>query len=103
MAIHYVIATAWTAVFVLASRRYPVLIRRPLLCGLAYGALVYAIMNFAVLPLTRVPHATAAMALSSRISGVLALLVCIGLTVALLTRRAALRAPAPQPTSDVTA
>ena len=103
VAIHYTIATVWTAVFFLASRRFAVLIRRPVLCGLAYGALVYVIMNFAVLPLTRVPHATAAMALSSRISGVLALLFCIGLTVALLTRREARREAALQPTSDVAA
>jgi len=87
VAIHYAIAMFWTAVFYLASLRMTVLVRRPVVCGLAYGALVYLVMNFMVLPLTRVPRAHAAMTLASRVSGVLALLFCIGLTVALLTRR----------------
>ena len=85
--IHYTIAMFWTAVFYLASRRLTVLVRRPVVSGLAYGAVVYLVMNFVVLPVTRVPHAHAAMTLASRVSGVLALLFCIGLTVALLTRR----------------
>lgn len=87
VAIHYTIAMVWTAVFFLASRRMTVLVRRPGVCGLAYGALVYAVMNFVVLPLTRVPRAHAAMTMASRVNGVLALLFCIGLTVAILTRR----------------
>jgi uncharacterized membrane protein YagU involved in acid resistance len=87
VAIHYVIAMVWTAAFYLASRRLTALLRRPAACGLAYGALVYLLMNLVVLPLTRVPRAPAAVTLASRVSGVLALLFCIGLTVALLTRR----------------
>ncbi|HTV82952.1 MAG TPA: hypothetical protein VME18_09910 [Acidobacteriaceae bacterium] len=87
VAIHYVIAMAWTLIFYLASRRLTLLVRRPVMCGLAYGALVYLIMNLVVLPLARVPRAPVAMTLASRISGVLALLVCVGLTVALLTRQ----------------
>ncbi len=85
--IHYSIALIWTAVYYGASRWWGVLARRPVMCGLVYGAVVYLVMNLAVLPLTRVPHARAAMTLSSRISGVLALLLCIGLTIALLTAR----------------
>ncbi len=92
VAIHFSIAIAWTAVYYLAARRLAVLIRRPVVCGLLYGVLVYLFMNLVVLPLTRVPHATAAMTLASRVSGVLALLLCIGLTVALLVRRDAMRA-----------
>jgi hypothetical protein len=87
VAVHFAIALTWTAIFYLSARKIPVLTRRPVICGLLYGGTVYVIMNFVVLPLTRVPHARAAMALSSRINGVLALLICIGLTVALLTRR----------------
>ncbi len=86
VAMHYAIAMFWTALFYLASRRITVLVRRPVVCGLAYGAVVYLIMNIVVLPLTRVARAHAAMTLASRVSGVLALVFCIGLTVALLTR-----------------
>jgi hypothetical protein len=87
VAIHYTIALTWTAIFYLASYKLAVLIRRPVICGILYGGVVYVIMNFVVLPLTRVPHSRAPMTLASRVSGVLALLFCIGLTVALLTRR----------------
>lgn len=85
--IHYTIALFWTAVYWGASRWWAVLVRRPVVCGLAYGALVYLLMNLVVLPLTRVPHATAAMTVASRASGVLALLFCLGLTVAVLTAK----------------
>jgi len=87
VAIHYSIALFWTAVYYAASRSMVILIRRPVVCGLVYGAVVYLIMNFVVVPLTRVPHARAAMTLASRVSGVLALLLCIGVTVAVLVRR----------------
>jgi hypothetical protein len=87
VAIHYTIALFWTAVYYAASRRILILIRRPVICGLLYGAVVYLIMNFLVLPLSRVPHARAATTLASRISGVLALLFCIGLTIAVLVSR----------------
>jgi hypothetical protein len=91
VAIHYAIALAWTIVFFAASRKLEILIRRPVICGLLYGGVVYVTMNFVVLPLTRVPHAEKAMTLASRINGVAALLFCIGLTIALLVRRHAER------------
>jgi hypothetical protein len=90
--IHYTIALSWTAVYWSASGRWTVLVRRPVVCGLVYGGLVYLAMNFAVLPMTRVPHAKAAMSVASRVSGVLALLFCVGLTVSLLTARERLNA-----------
>jgi uncharacterized membrane protein YagU involved in acid resistance len=87
IAIHYTIALTWTAIYFAAAQRWGLLIRRPVVCGLVYGAIVYVVMNFVVLPLTRVPHSTAAASVASRVSGVLALLFCIGLTVAVLTAR----------------
>jgi hypothetical protein len=87
VAIHYTIALFWTLLYWVASARIAVLVRRPVVCGLLYGALVYVVMNFVVLPLTRVPHGHTAPSLVSQVNAVLALLFCIGLTVALLTRR----------------
>jgi hypothetical protein len=87
VATHYAIALTWTAVFYAASRKFAILIRRPVLSGLFYGGAVYLLMNFVVLPLTRVPHPRAAVTLASRINGVLALLLFIGLTIPLLMRR----------------
>jgi hypothetical protein len=100
--IHYAIALSWTAVYFAMSGRLDLLVRRPMVCGLAYGGVVYVAMNYVVLPLTRVPHARAAATLASRVSGVLAILFCIGLTIALLTARARL-GPAHQTQSRATA
>lgn len=88
VAIHYTIALFWTVAYWEASGRLPMLVRRPVVSGLVYGAVVYLIMNFAVLPLTRVPQARAAPAPAALINGVLAILFCIGLTVAWFTARA---------------
>lgn len=87
VAIHYFIALTWTAVFYFASRRLTVLIRRPVLSGLLYGVAVYLFMNLVALPLSRVPHSDKPMSLASRVNGVLALMFCIGLSIALLVRR----------------
>jgi len=91
IAIHYSIALGWTAVFYAASRKFPILLRRAVVSGLLYGIVVYVIMNFVVLPLTGIPHSNKAISLASRVNGVLALMLCIGLTIALLLRRDAAR------------
>jgi hypothetical protein len=85
--IHYTIAVTWTAIFYLLSRKILILTRHAAISGIIYGGLVYVIMNFVVLPLTRVPHARAAMTVASRVSGVLALLFCIGLAISLLVKK----------------
>jgi hypothetical protein len=87
VAIHYAIALGWTGVFYAASRKFPILTRRPVISGLLYGIAVYLIMNLVVLPLTRVPHSEKAMTLASRINGVLAVMLFMGLTISLLVRR----------------
>ena len=90
--IHYTIALFWTGVFYTASRKFSILVRRPVICGLLYGVVVYLVMNFVILPLSRVPPRPAAVTLPSRINAVLALLLFIGLTISLLTRRSITRA-----------
>jgi hypothetical protein len=85
--LHYVIALIWTAVFYAASRRLSILYRRPVICGLLYGVIVYLFMNWVVLPLSRSPHPRNPVTLASRINGILALMFCLGLTVSLLVRR----------------
>jgi uncharacterized membrane protein YagU involved in acid resistance len=87
VAIHFTIAVFWTAVYYLLSRRFPALVRRPFLWGPVYGALLYPVMTYVVLPLTRVPHPAGITAVANRINGVLALVFCIGLAVALMLRR----------------
>ena len=85
--IHYAIALIWTVLFYAASRKLTILTRRPFLSGLIYGGAIYLFMNFIILPLSGVPHPRSATTLASRINGVLALLLFIGLPISLLTRR----------------
>lgn len=84
--LHYAIALGWTAIFYAASRRFTILLRRPIVSGLIYGIAVYLFMNFVVLPLSGVPHPIEAASLVSRINGALAVMLCIGLTISLLIR-----------------
>jgi uncharacterized membrane protein YagU involved in acid resistance len=87
IALHYIIALIWTAVFYVIARKFTIVMRRPVLSGLLYGGVVYLIMNFIVVPLSGVAHPLRPITLVSRINAVLALLICIGLPISLLTRR----------------
>lgn len=91
VALHYLIAFIWTGVFFAASRNLPLLTKRPVLSGLAYGIIVYLFMNLLVLPMSRVPRLRGAIPIGSRINGILALMLFIGLTISLLVRRLAPR------------
>ena len=84
--IHFCITLFWATLFVLAATRFRALRRHALLSGLAYGMVVYLIMNYIALPLTRlapVHHPTGI----SLINAVAALMLCIGLPIALINRR----------------
>lgn len=84
--LHYFIATIWTVVFYLASRKLRFLIERPIPWGLVYGVIVYVLMNFVVLPISAFPQRTTP-TLSSRIINLVIIMLCIGLPIALITRR----------------
>ena len=87
VALHYAIALSWTGIFYVASRKFPILRRRPVVSGAVYGCVVYLFMNWVVLPLSSVPRPVKAMPWASRINGVLAVVLFIGLTISLLIRR----------------
>ncbi len=85
--LHYFIAMSWTTIFYVASRRLMVLTRHPILGGLLYGLAVYLFMNLIVLPLSGVPRPKGPISLVSRVNGVLAVMLFIGLTISLLMNR----------------
>ena len=85
LALHFLIATGATVVFYLASRKLLFLIERPVHFGLLYGVAVYLFMNFVVLPLSLVPQRT--MTVSGFIIGLLTIMFCVGLPIALIVRR----------------
>jgi len=85
LALHFLIATTATAVFYLLSRKWFFLVERPIIAGLLYGILVYAFMNFVVIPLSLVAQRPAT--LSGRMIQLLIIMFCIGLPIALIVRR----------------
>lgn len=52
--LHVFMATMFVVVYTLAARRRPNLLARPVALGLAYGVMLYVVMNFVVMPLSRV-------------------------------------------------
>ena len=86
LAFHFAIATGWAALYVLASRRLPVLLARPRLCGPVYGLVVFWLMHLVVLPLSNVPFQVS-FTPKFLASGFAAHLFCVGLPIALVARR----------------
>lgn len=92
LALHFFIATSMSVTYYLAARRRPLLRDRPVICGAAYGLLLYVIMNYIVVPLSAAAHGGAKDPLWVALS-IVVHAVLIGIPVALLTRRGLL-APA---------
>jgi uncharacterized membrane protein YagU involved in acid resistance len=55
-ALHFFIAVCAAFAYYLASRPFPVLVRRPVWCGAVFGVAMYVFMHQLVLPLSRVHH-----------------------------------------------
>ena len=85
LALHFLIATIWTVIFYLASRKWLFLIEKPIQFGLLYGIAVYLMMTFVVVPLSRVTPRPAT--ISGRTIGILTIMFCVGLPIALIVRR----------------
>lgn len=86
LALHFFIATVWTIVFYVASRKLRFLVQQPIVWGLVYGVVVYAFMNFVVLPASQFPQ-RGTPTLTGRLIGLLIIMFCIGLPIALIVRR----------------
>jgi hypothetical protein len=83
----FLIATGAATVYVLASRFLGFLTRRPWLAGPLYGIIVYWFMQLVVLPLSRYAHQS--FSLEITLIGIAIHMVCVGLPIALATRRIA--------------
>ena len=79
--LHFGIALGAAAVYYLVSRAWPLLARRPLPCGLAYGVVVYLVMQSIVLPLSRVGVRRGSWSSIAVMIGIH--MVCVGLPIAL--------------------
>ncbi len=84
--LHFSIALSAAAIFYLASKEIPVLTRHPVVAGLSYGFLIFAVMNLVVLPLSAFPRKVS-FPLVVLVTGILVHMFCIGLPISLAVRR----------------
>lgn len=82
---HFFIAFSATTVFLLAARKLS-LASHPFLYGTLFGIVLYIVMNYVVLPLSKIGLRPAP-PLLPLINGVAALIVCIGIPLAFISRR----------------
>jgi len=52
LVLHYFIAVSMSVAYYLVASRWPLLGRRPVPCGAAYGLFLYVVMNYVVVPLS---------------------------------------------------
>jgi len=84
ISIHFAIAFTVVAVFLLLSRRFPVLLRRAPISGLLYGIAVHLAMAFFIVPLSAVPKIP--FSLSGMMTSIVIHMCCVGLPTALIVR-----------------
>lgn len=84
--IHFFNALTVAAIYYAASLRLPVLNRRAVLCGLLYGAVVYLVMYYVVMPLSAIPK-LAAFSLPIFLKDITGHALLVGLPLALIIRR----------------
>lgn len=84
--LHFFIAFGIVLTYWLVSRRWLLLVRRPVVCGLLYGLVVYGVMNLVVLPLSAA--AKAPFSWPVLINGLLIHVFGVGLPSALFVRAA---------------
>jgi hypothetical protein len=85
LALHYLVALVWTLIFLLALRTVKGRFTNLFLVGMAYGIVVWVVMNLIVLPLSNVHHAS--FNLPQAIVGAVILMFCIGLPIAMIVGR----------------
>ena len=86
LVLHFCIALLAAAIFYLASRAIPILTHHPVIAGLFYGFLIYAVMNLIVLPLSAYPRKMSFPFLVL-VTGLFVHMFCIGLPISLAVRR----------------
>ena len=90
--LHFLIALSAAAIYLAASRRLPILIRRPVVSGIVFGVGVWASMTFVVLPLSLAPHEGGMPTFALLINQLLIHAFGFGLPISLFASRSAHRA-----------
>ena len=87
LGLHFFMALLWAAGYAIAASRIPLLVRRPVVCGAAFGVFVYAFMNLVVIPLSRFPTKPS-YPLVILATGLAVHMFLFGVPIALASRRA---------------
>lgn len=87
-ALHFGMALVMAAVYYAAATRFPVLVRRAVICGAAYGLGLYLVMNYVVLPLSAIGKHGGNGPLYLVVPEILVHMFLVGMTIALFTRKA---------------
>ena len=82
LAFHYIIALIWTVIFYAAYPRIGILQKNRFAAGMAYGILVWAVMNLVVLPLSNVNRSP--LQFIPSLIAALILMFCIGLPLSMI-------------------
>ena len=83
-AMHFALAYAFTAAFVIAWSKVEAIRNHWLVAGAAWGAAVWAFMNLLVLPLSQVPHE---FTVASVLNGVVGHALTVGVAAAYVAKR----------------
>lgn len=86
LALHFLIAFIWAALFFAASRKLKFLTRHAVLAGLLYGVVIYLVMYLVVLRVSAFPHKLTFTPFSVTLNLLIHTLL-IGLPIALAVRR----------------
>jgi hypothetical protein len=87
--LHFIVASCIAAVYFLATRILPVLLRHPVISGLLYGPIAYLGMNYLVIPLSAIRRFPGPKRLPIFLTEIIGHAVLVGLPVALLASRSA--------------
>ena len=82
---HFGILIVAAALFFFVARRLPLLTQQAFWSGIAYGAIIYLVMNYVVVPLSAAPHGKRA--LDAVIGELCSHLFLVGLPIAYIVRR----------------
>ena len=87
LGLHYLNAFIITCIFFAVASRVPALVKKPIVVGLAYGVVVYGVMNYVVIPLSRIgPRPTPPTPIW--VSGLIVHMCFIGVPIVLAARKA---------------
>lgn len=85
--LHFVVAALIAAVYYAASLKLKFLLEEPVICGLIYGMTAYLVMNYVVIPFSRICYGAVPPVIF--LAGIIGHALLVGLPIALIARRSA--------------